>query len=224
MFSVLNQTPISTIFVLSGNYTIVKIVLCGDPFVVWKIRNNFKNFFEPIVNIIGKSHSWFPSYIVNWLHGLQTPGEEIAFTARPKINSQFPNFRYDRSILCLPHRPKFSDFFDLCLHWMSVVRDWVNLTYHHQIENPIFMPHWVRKRANIFQHFYSSISLELQGSHVGLLLMHWQTDHKRKCPIGSYTQGVLALKFPISILTQCMKNYVPISYFATRQLNLRKPQ
>ena len=57
-------------------------------------------------------------------HGLRTPREEIAFTARPKIHSQI--FRYGRSIFCLPHRPKFSDFFDLCLHWVSVVRDYAN--------------------------------------------------------------------------------------------------
>ena len=54
-------------------------------------------------------------------HGLRTPGEEFTFTARPKIKSQI--FRYSRSIFCLPHRPKFSDFFDLCLHLVSVVRD-----------------------------------------------------------------------------------------------------
>ena len=56
------------------------------------------------------------------VHGLRTPREEIAFTARPKIQFQSQNFRYGRSIFCLPHRPKFSDFFDLCLHWVSVVR------------------------------------------------------------------------------------------------------
>ena len=55
-------------------------------------------------------------------HGLQTSGEEIPFTARPKINSHFQLFWYSRSIFCLPNRPKFSDFFDLCLHWVSVVR------------------------------------------------------------------------------------------------------
>ena len=55
-------------------------------------------------------------------HGLRTPGEEIAFTSRPKINSHSQIFRYGRSIFCLPHRPKFSGFFDLCLHWVSVVR------------------------------------------------------------------------------------------------------
>ena len=47
----------------------------------------------------------------------------IALTALPKINSHSQIFRYGRSIFCLPHRPKFSDSFDLCLHWVSVVRD-----------------------------------------------------------------------------------------------------
>ena len=55
-------------------------------------------------------------------HGLQTPREEIAFTARPKIQSQSQIYRYGRSIFCLPHRPKFSDIFDFCLHCVSVVR------------------------------------------------------------------------------------------------------
>ena len=45
---------------------------------------------------------------------LWTPNKEIDFTARPKTHG--------RSIFCLPHRPKFFDFFDLCLHWVSVVR------------------------------------------------------------------------------------------------------
>ena len=56
-----------------------------------------------------------------WTHGLRTPREEIAFTARPKIHSHFQIFRYGRSIFCLPHWPKFSYFFDLCLHWVSLV-------------------------------------------------------------------------------------------------------
>ena len=55
-------------------------------------------------------------------HGLWTPGEEIAFTAWPKINSQSQIFRYGQRIFSLPHRPKFSGFFDLRLHWVSVVR------------------------------------------------------------------------------------------------------
>ena len=57
-----------------------------------------------------------------YCHGLRTPREEIAFTARPKIHSHSQIFRYVGSIFCLPHQPKFSDIFDLCLHWVSVVR------------------------------------------------------------------------------------------------------
>ena len=53
--------------------------------------------------------------------GLRTPGEEIAFAARPKIKSQSQIYSYVRSIFCLPHPPKISGFFDLCLHWVSVV-------------------------------------------------------------------------------------------------------
>ena len=55
-------------------------------------------------------------------HGLGMPREEIAFTARPKIQSQSQIFGYGLSIFCLPHRPNFSAIFDLCLHWVSVVR------------------------------------------------------------------------------------------------------
>ena len=39
-----------------------------------------------------------------------------------EIQSQSQIFRYGRNIFCLPHRPNFSDIFDLCLHWVSVVR------------------------------------------------------------------------------------------------------
>ena len=55
-------------------------------------------------------------------HGLRTQVEKIVFTAPQKINSQSQIFRYGWSIFCLPHWPKFSDFFDLYLHWVSVVR------------------------------------------------------------------------------------------------------
>ena len=57
-----------------------------------------------------------------YFHRIRTPRAEIAFTAWPKIHSHFQIFRYCRSILCLPHRPNFSDIFDLCPYWMSVVR------------------------------------------------------------------------------------------------------
>ena len=47
----------------------------------------------------------------------------MAFTAWPKIYSHSQIFRYGRSKFHLPQRPNFSDFFYLCLHWVSVVRD-----------------------------------------------------------------------------------------------------
>ena len=50
-----------------------------------------------------------------------TLGEEITFTEQPKVHSHSQIFRYGQSIFCLLNQSKFSDFFDLCLHWVSVV-------------------------------------------------------------------------------------------------------
>ena len=66
-------------------------------------------------------HVWYKN-----IHGLLMPTEEIVFTARPKIQSQSQIYRYGGSIFCLPHRPNFSDIFDFCLHWVSVVRGLTN--------------------------------------------------------------------------------------------------
>ena len=63
------------------------------------------------------------SKLFDYKHKLKTPSEKIAFTVWPKIHSHSQIFRYGRSIFCLPHRPNFSDIFDLCLHWVSVVRE-----------------------------------------------------------------------------------------------------
>ena len=66
-------------------------------------------------------------YLCNrFYHGLRTPREEIAFTTRPKTQSQSQIFRYGGSIFSLPHRPNFSDIFDLCCHRVSVVRAWAH--------------------------------------------------------------------------------------------------
>ena len=86
----------------------------------------FFPFLHTIITIYTQAVTKQYLFILIFLHlhhGLRTPGEEIVFTARPKIHSHFQIFRYSRSIFCLPHWPKFSDFFDLCLHWVSVVRD-----------------------------------------------------------------------------------------------------
>ena len=44
------------------------------------------------------------------------------FTPTPKV------LVYGRCIFCLPHWHKFSDFFDLCLFWVSVVRGLDNVS------------------------------------------------------------------------------------------------
>ena len=72
---------------------------------------------------------------------LRTPREEIAFNARPKIYSHSQIFWYGRSIFCLPHWPNFSDNFDLCLHWESLVRACFHLhcESNSQIYNSVFI-------------------------------------------------------------------------------------
>ena len=68
---------------------------------------------------------------IDLVNGLRTPGEAIALDARPKIKSQSQIYRYGRSIFCLSHRPKISGLFDLCRHWVSVVRDFYHQTYQY---------------------------------------------------------------------------------------------
>ena len=95
-----------------------------------------KSFTSPTLLLQSRKRGPYCHYtitfcICSFLHGLRTPSEEIALTARPKIHFHSQIFMYGRSIFCLPHRPKFSDFFDLCLHWVSVVRGFLYryLTY-----------------------------------------------------------------------------------------------
>ena len=101
-----------------------KITLLLSKFfqIVWGYPCYFELLFRinEIIIISEQRNYCPPRYIM--LHGLRTPRDEIAFTARPKIQSQSQIFRYGGSIFCLPHRPIFSDIFDLCLHWVSVVR------------------------------------------------------------------------------------------------------
>ena len=68
------------------------------------------------------------------IHIFEKPGSEICtYTTDARWRNRLhcmaenqlplPNvYVYSQSISYLPHLPKFSDFFDLCLHWMSVLR------------------------------------------------------------------------------------------------------
>ena len=54
-------------------------------------------------------------------HGLRTPREEKSLHCTAENSLPLSQiFRYGQSIFCLPHWPNFSDYFDLCLHWVSV--------------------------------------------------------------------------------------------------------
>ena len=88
------------------------------------IRNQKKNAWLRLHFLITSTSIFEPLSHDNWSHGLRMPREKIAFPAWPKIQSQSQIVMYGRSIFCLPHRPNFSDIFDLCPHWVSVVRDW----------------------------------------------------------------------------------------------------
>ena len=83
------------------------------------------------VRRVSSCHNWPNRNQYKLNHGLRTPKEERAVTARPKIQSESQIFRYGWSIFCLPHQPNFLDIFDLCLHRVSIVRapnKWTLLT------------------------------------------------------------------------------------------------
>ena len=86
-------------------------------------------------------------------HGLRRPREEIAFTARPKIYSHSQIFKFSRSIFCLPHRHNFSDIFDLCLHWVSVVRAMSKSILHKFICLYIFYALWTTSNIKVTSKF-----------------------------------------------------------------------
>jgi hypothetical protein len=88
-------------------------------------QQNIFFIFQPDFNLEISPKNATKHLVTQWhghAHGLRTPREERTFIARPKIQSQSQIVKYGGSIFCLPHRPIFSDIFDLCLHWVSVVR------------------------------------------------------------------------------------------------------
>ena len=93
-------------------------------------------------------------------HGLRTPREEVAFTGRPKIESQSQIFSYGRSIFCLPHRPKFSDIFDEgILHWVSVVLGITDRLVPIKFWKPPSLRTWRKSRKIKLQSMYIGLTL-----------------------------------------------------------------
>ena len=81
-----------------------------------KFGDRSRNFHKRILRI-GRARKWHFVFF-DFGHELQTPCEEW-----PKIHSYSQICRCGQSIFCLSHRPKFSDFFNLYLHWVSIVCD-----------------------------------------------------------------------------------------------------
>ena len=84
------------------------------PDSVVQLSSTKKSLKQRFVPSIGNSRNqalqaWFQNSRCGGTDYVRTPREKIAFTVRPKIQSQSQIFRYGRSIFCLPHRPKFSD-------------------------------------------------------------------------------------------------------------------
>jgi hypothetical protein len=104
--TMINKRENSPVFLFSFSF--------GPPYEMKKIHTHTANTNHCLL---------FSEFCNHAVHGLRTPREEKAFTARPKIHSHSQIFRYSQSIFCLPLRPNFSDIFDLCLHWVSVVCD-----------------------------------------------------------------------------------------------------
>ena len=75
-----------------------------------RIFLNLPTYKGKAKNLKLKEYNQGPIFFYHLNHELRTPGEEIVFTARPKINSQSQISRYGQSIFCLPHRPNFLGF------------------------------------------------------------------------------------------------------------------
>ena len=103
-------------------------------------------------------------------HGLRTPGQKIAFSARPKIHSHSQIFRYGGRTFCLPHRPEFSGFFDFSLHWVSIVR--ANSYFFHSLRYIM----WSNSKVALL--FYQ-IESWMNGISILLSKLFWPTARKK---------------------------------------------
>ena len=83
-------------------------------------------------------------------------------------NSHSQIFRYNQNIFCLPHRPKFSYFFYLCLHGVSVVGNIVHYNIH-----TIFTTFGLKELETAFTDFFSILFLTYKHESTYLCNMHF---------------------------------------------------
>ena len=104
-----------------------------------KLFHQLTCFFEIVCALPFLCFQALALYACNFhclVHGLRTPRQEISFIALPKIHSHSQIFMYGQSIFCLPHRPNFSDIFDLLgvrSRWscLSCLHTWQANWYYH---------------------------------------------------------------------------------------------
>ena len=100
-------------------------------FGIFSKNKTFYNFEKTFLNF---EQFFLSSYIVRRPQNLakSSPNFDCMYCGQ-KLGEDFSKFcgllriyeLYDQSIFCLPHGPNFSDIFDLCLHWVSVVREFI---------------------------------------------------------------------------------------------------
>ena len=142
------------------------------------------------------------SFTVACNHGLRTPREEIAFTERPKIHSHSQIFRYSRSRFCLPHRPNFSDIFDLCLHLVSVV-----CACNYSVKKYMVIHKW-RTLWVLFSLFCTFSFQPLKKVLNADFSDYW---FQTRCAMGKNLRGqpTLFVNFSISLSRKLAKNCTP---------------
>ena len=107
---------------MAKELTLAKWVLIIQPKIPQMTQNLSAQFVGPSTKVMDiKEKKASLSVCSPWMNPYTDYGRPVR--KLPSLHYQSQIFRYARSMFCLPHRPKLSDLFDLCLHLVSVVRD-----------------------------------------------------------------------------------------------------
>ena len=108
------RTSLFTLFPLSIITYLSEVAKCQVIILICKYqpRGFFLHHYLLITDLLSKCQ-------VHTLLQARTTDARWGNRLHSTAENPLPIFRYGRSIFCLPHQ---SNFFDLCLHWVSVVR------------------------------------------------------------------------------------------------------
>ena len=89
------------------------------------------DFFDVVQSAAGLFSLWTNELhsrkIEDWPTDYRRPVRKSTSLHCPKSTPTAKFLGTAEAYFCLPHQLKFSDFFDLCLHWVSIVRDLAHL-------------------------------------------------------------------------------------------------